>query len=100
MAGLCDVSGFAQTPTANQPLLILKAENGAAERCHGRCKRYRVNVADRLLAAKSRQTVTAPCLFLSPTPGNSLAIQKEAIDLLRALEASPARMISAMRNPH
>jgi uncharacterized protein len=45
MAGLCDVSGFVQTPTANQPLLILKAENGAAERCHGRCKRYRVTEA-------------------------------------------------------
>jgi hypothetical protein len=62
-------------------------------------RRYRVSAADCLLAARKCQPGYREIILSVSACWHSLAIEGEAIDLLRAFEASPTRTISAMRNP-
>jgi hypothetical protein len=62
-------------------------------------RRYRVNAADCLSAAKTCQPGYRKIILSVSACWHSLAIQEEAIDLLRIFEASPTRTISATRNP-
>jgi hypothetical protein len=62
-------------------------------------RRYRVNAADCLLAAKSCQPDYHAIILSVSACWHSLAIEDEAIDLLRDFEGSLTRMISALREP-
>jgi hypothetical protein len=62
-------------------------------------RRYRVNAADCLLAAKTCQLGYRAIILSVSACWHSLAIEEEATDLLRALEVSPSRMISASQEP-
>jgi hypothetical protein len=62
-------------------------------------RRYRVNAADCLSAAKTCQPGYREIILSVSACWHSLAIQEEAIDLLRIFEASPTQTTSAMRNP-
>jgi hypothetical protein len=97
MAGWHDVSRFAQTSTAKERLVTNLSSQDAAARYHGDARRHRVNAADCLSAAKTYQPGYREIILCVSACWHSLAIQEEAIDLLRIFEASP--MTSAMRNP-
>jgi hypothetical protein len=101
------VSNFAQTPAGNERTLRSSHHLKAAP-CRKSVKwrgamndarRYRVNAADCLLAAKTCQPGYHAIILSVSACWHSLAIEEEAIDLLRALEVSPTRMISASREP-
>jgi hypothetical protein len=62
-------------------------------------RRRRVNAADCLSAAKTCQPGYREIILCVSACWHSLAIQEEATDLLRILEASPTRTTSAIRNP-
>ena len=61
-------------------------------------RRYRVNAADCLLAAKSCQPGYRAIILSVSACWHSLAIEEEAADLLRNFEPPPTRMISAPRD--
>jgi hypothetical protein len=61
-------------------------------------RRYRVNAADCLLAAKSCQPGYRAIILSVSACWHSLAIEEEVVDLLRNFEPSPTRMISAPRD--
>jgi hypothetical protein len=60
-------------------------------------RRYRVNAADCLLAAKSCQPSYRAIILSVSAYWHSLAIEEEAMDLLRTFEASPTQIISSPR---
>jgi hypothetical protein len=60
-------------------------------------RRYRVNAADCLLAAKSCEPGYRGIILSVSVCWHSLAIEEEAMDLLRTFEASPTGMISSSR---
>jgi hypothetical protein len=60
-------------------------------------RRYRVNAADCLLAAKSCQPGYRAIILSASACWHSLAIEEEAIDLLRTFAVSPTPIISASR---
>jgi hypothetical protein len=60
-------------------------------------RRYRVNAADCLLAAKSYQPGYRAIILSVSACWHSLAIEDEARDLLRTFAASPTPMISPSR---
>jgi hypothetical protein len=60
-------------------------------------RRYRVNAADCLLAAKSSQPGYRAIILSVSACWHSLAIEEEAIDLLRRLEGQLTRMTFAWR---
>jgi hypothetical protein len=60
-------------------------------------RRYRVNAADCLLAAKSCQSGYRAIILSVSACWHSLAIEEEAIDLLRTFAASRTTMVSASR---
>ena len=62
-------------------------------------RRYRVNAADCLLAAKSCQLGYRGIILSVSACWHSFAIEEEAIDLLRVFEASLVPAISPTRNP-
>ena len=62
-------------------------------------RRYCVKAADRLLAAKSCQPGYRAIILSVSACWHSLAFEEEAIDLLRAFEASRTRTISASPEP-
>jgi hypothetical protein len=106
MAGWRDVSGFAQTPPGNERTFpsshhLKAAPHRKSVEWRGAmddARRYRVNAADCLLAAKSCQPGYRAIILSVSACWHSLAIEEEALDLLRTFEASPTRMISASRD--
>jgi hypothetical protein len=107
MAGRRHVSGIAQTPASNERTLgsshhLKAAPHRKSVKWRGAmddARRYRVNAADCLLATKSCQPGYRAIILSVSACWHSLAIEEEAIDLLRAFEASLTRMISASREP-
>jgi hypothetical protein len=105
MAGRGDVSGIAQTPAGNERTLSLSHHLKAAPHrksvewrgAMNDARRYRVNAADCLLAAKSCQSGYRAIILSVSACWHSLAIEEEAIDVLRTFAASRTPMISASR---
>jgi hypothetical protein len=106
MAGWGDVSSIAQTPAGDERRLrsihhLKAAPHRKSVEWRGAmddARRYRVNAADCLLAAKSCQPGYRAIILSVSACWHSLAIEEEALDLLRTFEASPTRMISASRD--
>jgi hypothetical protein len=103
MAGWGDVSDIAQTPAGN----TLRSSHHLKAAPHRKsmewrgamddARRYRVNAADCLLAAKACQPAYRGIILSVSACWHSLAIREEAIELLREFETSLTRMISASR---
>jgi hypothetical protein len=107
MAGWRHVSGFAQTPPGDERTFqsshhLKAAPHRKSVEWRGAMndvRRYRVNAADCLLAAKSCEPGYREIILSVSACWHSLAIEGEAIDLLREFEPSLTRMISASREP-
>jgi hypothetical protein len=107
MAGSRNVSGFAQTPPSDERTFLSSHHLKAAPHrksvewrgAMDEVRRYRVNAADCLLAAKSCEPGYRGIILSVSACWHSLAIEGAAIDLPREFEPSLTRMISASREP-